>query len=557
MTQDREPGHEKLDVPEYAASRGARLDGILGRVSDAPLRDGNRIELLKNGPDTYEDWLAAIARAQRWIHLDNYIIANDEIGNRFAEALSAKAAEGVRVRVLHDWFGCMNVPRSFWRGMREAGVQVKAVNPPASGPPLGVIRRDHRKLLAVDGEYASRRIRRDHRKLLGVDGEYASTGGVCIADGWMVRSEETGLPYRDTAVSVRGPVVADINRAFTSLWGELVEELPDDERPDPRDIQAAGETPARLVVQEPRRMRTLRMLELLTAGVQERLWVTDPYFLSLPILTQSLMATARDGVDVRVLTPATVDIAWIGRASRAGYRQFLEAGVRIFEYGGPMIHAKTLVADGWLSKVGSTNLNFSSLAANWEIDLVVEDEGFAEQMEELFEDDISKSREVRLEGSGQGARVRPDRRVDTSDSGARAGVVGSGTGSGATVSRVVPTFVQKGTAPLQTHEHAIAAAASGALLGASLLGARFPRLVAWPLDGGGRFSRGPWRPARGPIYALRPRAGRPDRARSSEGRTKWRQNEESEPGDRGSAGGHANRSVVAVAGNRPAPGSTA
>jgi cardiolipin synthase A/B len=471
LTQDRELRDEDLDVPEYAAQRGARLEGILGRVSDAPLRDGNRIALLKNGPDTYDDWLQAIAQAQRWIHLDNYIIANDEIGNRFADALSAKAKEGVRVRVLHDWFGCMDVPRSFWRGMREAGVQVKAVNPPASGQPLGVIRRDHRKLLAVDGEYGS-------------------TGGVCIADGWLVTSPDTGLPYRDTAVSVRGPVVADINRAFTSLWGEMVEKLPDDERPDPGDIQAAGETAARLVIQEPRRMRTLRMLELLTAGVQERLWVTDPYFLSLPILTQSLMATARDGVDVRVLTPATNDIAWIGRASRAGYRQFLEAGVRIFEYGGPMIHAKTLVADGWLSKVGSTNLNFSSLAANWEIDLVVEDNDFASQMEELFKDDISKSREVRLEGSGQRQRVRPDRRVDTTDSGARAGVVGSGTGSGATLSRVGTTVFQKVTTPLQTHEHAIAAAASGALLGASLLGARFPRLVAWPLVTVGAFLGG-------------------------------------------------------------------
>jgi cardiolipin synthase A/B len=471
LTQDREVPHEDLDVPEYAAARGARLEGILGRVSDAPLRDGNSIALLKNGPDTYDDWLAAIARAQRWIHLDNYIIANDEIGNRFARALSAKAREGVQVRVLHDWFGCMDVPRSFWKGMREAGVEIKAVNPPASGQPLGVIRRDHRKLLAIDGEYAS-------------------TGGVCIADGWMVRSKETGLPYRDTALSVRGPVVADINRAFTSLWGELVEELPEEERPEPGDIQAAGETSARLVIQEPRRMRTLRMLELLTAGVQERLWITDPYFLSLPILTQSLMATARDGVDVRVLTPATVDIAWIGRASRAGYRQFLEAGVRIFEYGGPMIHAKTLVADGWLCKVGSTNLNFSSLAANWEIDLVVEDDDFARQMEELFEDDISNSREVRLEGSGQRQRVRPDRRVDTTDSGARAGVVGSGTGSGAALSRVGTTLVQKGTAPLQTHEHAIAAAASGALLGASLLGARFPRLVAWPLVAVGAFLGG-------------------------------------------------------------------
>jgi cardiolipin synthase A/B len=139
------------------------------------------------------------------------------------------------------------------------------------------------------------------------------------------------------------------------------------------------------------------------------------------------------------------------------------------------------VADGWWSKVGSTNLNFSSLAANWEIDLLVEDTDFADLMEQLFGDDISNSREVRLEGSGQHRRVRPDGEVDTSDSGARAGVVGSGTGSGATLSRVGTTILQKGAAPLQTHEHALAAAASGALLGASLLGARFPRLVAWPL----------------------------------------------------------------------------
>jgi cardiolipin synthase A/B len=111
-------------------------------------------------------------------------------------------------------------------------------------------------------------------------------------------------------------------------------------------------------------------------------------------------------------------------------------------------------------------------------------------MEELFKDDISKSREVRLEGSGQRQRVRPDRRVDTTDSGARAGVVGSGTGSGATLSRVGTTVFQKVTTPLQTHEHAIAAAASGALLGASLLGARFPRLVAWPLVTVGAFLGG-------------------------------------------------------------------
>src|SRR5919112_1007698 len=472
MSEDQVTRNENTSIPEYAATRGARLERVLARASDAPLREGNRLELLKNGPKTYDDWLLAISRAKRWIHLDNYIFQNDVTGNRFAEALSAKSAEGVRVRVLHDWFGSMDVPREFWRELRHAGVEIRAVNPPTFGTPLGVIRRDHRKLIAVDGEYAS-------------------TGGVCISDGWLVTSPETGLAYRDTAVSVRGPAVADIDRAFAGVWDEAGEPLANkEERPRADRIAPAGDQSVRVIVQEPRRMRTLRMLELLTAGVEKRLWVTDAYFLSMPILTQSLMATARDGVDVRVMVPATNDIAWIGRASRAGYQQFLEAGVRIFEYGGPMIHAKTLVADGWLSKVGSTNLNFSSLAANWEIDLVVEDEDFARQMEELFEDDVSKSREVRLESSGRGPRVRPQGPVDTSDSRARAGVVGSGTGSGATVSRVVPTIIQKGAAPLQTHEHAMAAAASGALLGASLLGARFPRLVAWPLTALGAFLGG-------------------------------------------------------------------
>ena len=453
------------------APSGDRLRRALARASDAPRREGNRLDLLKNGPNTYDDWLAAISRARRWVHLDNYIFRNDATGRRIADALAAKAREGVKVRVLHDWFGCMDVPRSFWDGLRGAGVEVRSVNPPTLGEPLGIIRRDHRKLLVVDGEYAS-------------------TGGVCISDGWLVVSPETGLAYRDTAVAIRGPAVADVDRAFAGVWDETGVPLPEEERPSPEKIASAGDALARVVVQEPRKMRTLRMLQLLTAGVQERLWITDAYFLSVPILSQALMATARDGVDVRVLVPATNDITWIGRASRAGYRQFLEAGVRIFEYGGPMIHAKTLVADGWWSKVGSTNLNFASLAANWEIDLVSEDPAFAREMEELFEEDLSNAREVNLVRTARGARAKPSRPIDASNHGARRGVVGSGSGSGPTLARVGSVALQKGGAPLDTQEHALAAAASGALLGASLLGARFPRLVAWPLAAGGALVGG-------------------------------------------------------------------
>src|SRR5215217_1391053 len=457
-TGDRDPSvaaTAKAPVP-----RSERLDRAVVRASDAPLREGNRLVLLKDGANTYDDWLAQISRAERWVHLENYIIRADEVGHRFAEALCKKAAEGVRVRVLYDWFGCLDTPRAFWRQLRSAGVEVRAVNSPMLGAPLGVVRRDHRKLLAVDGTYGS-------------------TGGVCISEGWLVTSPETGLPYRDTAVSVWGPAVADLEQAFPGTWTEAGKPLPDEERPRVEDIAAAGDEAVRVIIQEPRRMRTLRMLQLLTGAVEQRLWITDAYFLSMPILTQSLMAAARDGVDVRVLVPATNDLPWIGALSRTGYKQVLEAGVRVFEYGGPMIHAKTVVADGWWSKVGSTNLNISSLFANWEIDLVAEDLGFAAEMEQLFEEDLADAREVRLVGSHR--EVRPDHRVDTTNRRARRGVVGSGSGLSATIVRVGSAALQKSAAPLRTHEHALAAATSVTLLGVSLLSLRFPRLLAWPL----------------------------------------------------------------------------
>ena len=132
--------------------------------------------------------------------------------------------------------------------------------------------------------------------------------------------------------------------------------------------------------------------------------------------------------------PATNDLPWIGMLSRTGYRQFLESGVRIFEYGGPMIHAKTIVADGWWSKVGSTNL--SSLIANWEVDLVAEDTGFASKMERLFEEDLPRVGEVILMGTGRRRHARPERPLDTANRRARQAVAGSGTGSAATVARV-------------------------------------------------------------------------------------------------------------------------
>lgn len=153
-----------------------------------------------------------------------------------------------------------------------------------------------------------------------------------------------------------------------------------------------------------------------------------------------------------------------------------------------MMHAKTTVVDGWWSRVGSTNLNVSSLTANWEMDLVAEDEEFGEEMERAFEDDLSNAREIRLEKSRRPEarpKVRPETRIPTSDRRerrVRRSFVGSGSGAAATATRLGSSALQKSAAPLDTHENTIAAAVGGALIVASLLGAKFPKAIAWPIS---------------------------------------------------------------------------
>lgn len=447
---------------EWAAiPRSSRLNRALTRVSDAPLRTGNALMLLHNGSETYEDWLAAIGRAQHWVHLENYIFKADTIGRRFADALAERAAAGVRVRVLYDWFGSLDVPRSFWRALRQAGVDVRAFNPLTIGAPFDVIHRDHRKLLTVDGRYAS-------------------VGGVCIADPWLDRSPVTGLPYRDTAVRVLGPAVADLDRAFADVWHVAGPPLPPDERPALASIGPAGQVSARVIVQEPERMRMLRVFQVILAAVERRVWIADAYFLAAPILREALMAAARDGIDVRILLPATNDLPMVGAMSRYGYQPLIEAGVQIWEYAGLMMHAKTTVADGWWARVGSTNLNVTGLQTNWEIDLVAEDVAFGAAMERMYEDDLAHAREIRMSGVRK-LRPRPARPESRAERMARRHRLGGSAQASVAMARVGAALQTAGSETLKNEDRTIGTLIGAALLTLSLLFARFPRLFAWPL----------------------------------------------------------------------------
>ncbi|HUE95206.1 MAG TPA: phospholipase D-like domain-containing protein, partial [Longimicrobiaceae bacterium] len=357
------------------------------RASDAVLIRGNTARVLPDSPVAFSTWIESIERAKEWVHLENYIIRNDRIGRLFRELLADKAQEGVRVRLLYDWVGCWATPKSFWKPFRAAGVDVRAFSPPRVTEPLKILRRDHRKVVVVDGSYAS-------------------VAGMCIGDEWAGESKGGAPAWRDTGVEIIGPAAAVVDRAFARTWRETGEMLPLEEIPDPQAVPRVGDVSIRVVEGEPGRSRIYRLSQFVAVGVEQRLWITDPYFVAPPAMTEALAAAARDGVDVRILVPAYNNWPLIGGFSRAGYRPLLEAGVRIFEWEGPMIHAKTAVADGVWSRVGSSNLNLASLMSNWELDITILDRGVGAQMEDLFMRDLSSSVEIELPSRYAGVSTR-------------------------------------------------------------------------------------------------------------------------------------------------------
>jgi cardiolipin synthase len=349
----------------------------LRRATGASRVDGNAIRLQFDGPATFDAWIEAIDRAQRYVHFENYVLRDDRVGRVFRDALIKKAREGVEVRVLYDWVGCWATRRRYWKPLREAGVKVQAFNPPSIRDPFGLFQRDHRKMVCVDGTVAF-------------------IGGFCVGAEWA--GDGDNPPWRDTGVEVQGPAASVAARAFERSWGRKGDPIPPELRGRPEGVEPVGTTPAWIIEGEPWRSRVYRETQLIAASARERIWITDAYFVAPFPVSEALTAAARDGVDVRILLPAHNNWPWVGTLSRGGYRALLEAGVRIFEWQGPMIHAKTMVADGIWSRVGSSNLNSSSLLGNWEIDVGVLDVGLASQMEGLFLADLTSSVEIVLPG---------------------------------------------------------------------------------------------------------------------------------------------------------------
>jgi len=357
----------------------ALADQAFSRATGAPLIEGNSVRLLKDARENYPAWLNAIGSAKRHIHFESFIIHEDLTGHRFADELIGKAREGVHVRLIYDWMGGFGkTSKRFWDRLRTGGIEVRCYNPPRLDSPFGWLSRDHRKMLSVDGQVA-----------------YIT--GLCVGRMWEGVPEKRIEPWRDTGIEVRGPAVADIDQAFAQIWAMMGEPISKHDLLRREEMDQAGEISLRIVATVPATAGLFRLDQLVAALARKRLWLTDAYYAGTTTYVQALRSAAKDGVDVRLLVPSGTDIPILRPLSRAGYRPLLEAGVRLFEWNGTMLHAKTAVADGRWSRVGSTNLNISSWLGNCELDAVVENESFAHKMEEMYLQDLTNATEVVLD----------------------------------------------------------------------------------------------------------------------------------------------------------------
>ena len=380
----------------HAATGGSPPDGalaassfarVLWRVAAADVSAGNRPILLRDGAATFEAMLALIAAARHTVELEAYIFrGRDEIGQRFVQAMIDAARRGVRVRLLVDWIGGRGTPRRVWKELRAAGVNLRIYSPPGMRAWLGLLPRDHRKLLVADGR-------------VGI------TGGIGIGQEWRLGSVgPKRTPWRDTAVRIQGPAAGAMERAFDAMWLRAAGMGPT-RREMRRMVRAArnswldfADAPPALVgivEGEPGRFRVSRALEVQAAAARERLWIATAYFIPALGLMEALKGAARDGVDVRVLVPGRNDHPWVNRFARSYYPALLRNGVRVWEWQGEMMHAKTSVMDGVITRIGSTDFNPLGAAINYELDAIIGDREFGAAAEAMFLADLEQSTEVK------------------------------------------------------------------------------------------------------------------------------------------------------------------
>lgn len=342
---------------------------------------GNDVEIFDGG-EKFEALEGDIAGAREYINLQYYIFADDATGRRIADALMERARAGVKVRVIYDHIGSIATKNSFFRSMREAGIEVYPFFRVAFPP------------------FATRINWRNHRKLVVIDGTVGYIGGMNIADRYTDGGKRfTG--WRDTHLRITGPAVGALQYSFAVDWRFMGRELIEEGVAGAGAAGGVAATPGdagmNLLTCGPTSEWSNISYMLLKAigNAKKRVWVQTPYFLPTESLLKGLQAAALSRVDVRVMMPRRSDSAILTYASRSYVQECLRAGVKIYFYDGGMLHSKVVVVDDDFSSVGSANIDFRSFEHNFEANMMIYSPSVNSRLRGRFEDDQARSERVR------------------------------------------------------------------------------------------------------------------------------------------------------------------
>lgn len=365
-----------------------RLTRELSRDKAGGTSEGNRVDVYFDGDNAFDAMIGAIGSARHYVHLEMYMFCSDRTGARFAHVLAQKAREGIPVRVLYDAIGSLESDRMQWARMRDAGVTVVEFRPVAFW----------RKRSGLFG--------RNHRKNLVIDGVTAFTGGMNIGDAWSARQSGDNA-WRDTHCRVDGPAAGHLNELFVASWEYATEErvfhrpapcpLDEEEKvAHPCGGGVAGDAGGcRCIVVGSQgfgsRKEIRRLFSVHLAQAEESVRMTMPYFVPPKRLRRAVYQARERGVDVAALVPRNSDVRLVDYLREGLYPRMLEKGVRLIEYLGPVLHAKTMVVDDDIAVIGSSNFDILSVLMNSEVALVAFDEGAVGELNRQWKNDLSLS----------------------------------------------------------------------------------------------------------------------------------------------------------------------
>ena len=340
---------------------------------------GNSVALFKNGDEAFAEILDAIRSAKEYVLLEFYAFSDDSVGRMFQELLLQKAKEGVRIRLIYDAVGSVLTDKDFFSAMAAGGIKVAEFRPVVLWKPYwNWIKRDHRKIVCVDGKAAL------------VGGFNISVYDAPVSLG--------GRGWKDSLVRVEGPVVGEVERLFWESWSACAA-APDAEcRPKSVKKHCPGNIHASVVsASGMRNFRSIRRSYSYAIDRAKRyIYITNAYFLPDRFVYRRLIKAVRRGVEVRIIGPYKTDHPYIRWATWSMYPHMIKNGIGIYEWQGEILHSKTAVIDGLWSSVGSHNLDHRSLHYNLEVNINVYDREFGSKMAHFFRDDLKNSKPVTL-----------------------------------------------------------------------------------------------------------------------------------------------------------------